>query len=255
MITERADNHPRHRRIRQELADEIAAGVWQPGEPFPSEPQLVARFGVSRMTIRQALGDLVAQGLIVRQRGHVTRVAAPPVEQPLGRGQFYAFSSEMSRRGLEHRSRVLDLGLVKPSPAARDALGLAPADLAARITLLRFLGDEALMHERATFAPEYLPYLRDPATAERSLYEILEASAGLAVTRAIESIRPVALPRPIALALGVRERAPAFAVTRTSFARRDGAEYPLEWRESFVRGDRYRFVAALQRDTLTGEGA
>jgi GntR family transcriptional regulator len=86
--------------------------------------------------------------------------------------------------------------------------------------------------------------------AERSLYELLEMRGGIAVTRATESIRPVTLPRSIARHLAVPERAPAFAVERTSFAVRDGQEYPLEWRESFVRGDRYRFVAELHREQL-----
>ena len=184
-----------HRQIRQALADEIAAGTWHAGEPLPSEPQLAERFGVSRMTVRQALGDLAAQGLIVRRHGRATRVAAPPLEQALGPGRFYAFASEMARRGLPHQSRVLEVGLVTASHAARAALGIEPGGQVARITLLRLLGDEALMHERATFAPEFLPCLRDPLAAERSLYDLLETGAGIAVTRAVESIRPVALAR------------------------------------------------------------
>jgi len=105
---------PLHYQIRQALAAAIRRGEWLPGAPIPSEPQLSARLGVSRMTVRQAIGELVAQGLLVRQRGRATRVAMLPVEQSLGR--FYAFAYEMDRLGLEHTSRIERVGLV---PAAQ----------------------------------------------------------------------------------------------------------------------------------------
>jgi GntR family transcriptional regulator len=250
MSVDRTSAIPLHAQIRQLLTDEIASGTLRPGGELPGEPDLSARFGVSRMTVRQALGELAAQGLIVRQQGRVTRVADPPLELALGPGRFYAFASEMTRRGLVHRSQVLEIGLGKPPAAAQSALGIGANDEVARIVLLRLHGDEPLMIETAILAAEFLPLLRDPAVIERSLYDLLETRGGIAVTRATESIRPIALARPIARHLAIRERAPAFAVVRTSFAVRDGREYALEWRESFVRGDRYRFVAELHREQL-----
>src|SRR3954452_3331714 len=122
MSIDRASSTPLHVQIRQLLSDEIASGALQPGTDLPSEPDLSIRFGVSRMTVRQALGELAAQGLIVRQQGRATRVANPPLELALGAGRFYAFASEMTRRGLAHRSQVLEVGLSKPPPAARSAL-------------------------------------------------------------------------------------------------------------------------------------
>lgn len=251
MSIERADAQPLHAQIRQILTAEIAAGIWRPGAALPGEPDLAVRFGVSRMTVRQALADLAARGLLVRQRGRATRVAEVPIEQSLGGGHFYAFTSEMARRGLPHRSEVLEVGLARPTREARVTLGLAAGRPAARIVLLRLLGDEPLMLETVSCAPELLPILADPAITEQPLYELLERHAGIVTIRATESIRPVALGRQSARYLAVTYRTPAFAVTRTSFAEREGTPYPVEWRESLVRGDRYRIVADLHREQLT----
>lgn len=241
---------PLYVQIRQVLTDELVAGRWRPGDALPGELELAARFGVSRMTVRQALADLAAQGLISRRRGRATRVASPPVELALGRGRFYAFASEMARRGLPHRSVVLAVGLVQPVAAARAALRLDPSSAVARVTLLRLVGDEPLMLETASCAADLLPVLRDPAIVERPLYDLLADRAGIVVTRATEVIRAITLPPTGARHLAVRVGTPAFAVERTSYAGKGGAERPVEWRESVVRGDRYRFVADLRRAQL-----
>ena len=243
MVVDHASPIPLHYQIRQILTEEIARAIWKPGAALPSEPALAQRFGVSRMTVRQALRDLSERGLVLRQRGKATRVALRPIERTIGR--FYTFAAEMEQLGRAHRSRVVQVGLAPPTAAMRAALALEEGERVARITLLRVLDEEPLLLETAAFRAALLPVVRQPAVAHRSLYDLLE-EAGTVITRATERIRPIALPRAAARALMARAGSPAFAIERTSYA----GDTAIEWRESYLIGERYRFVAELRREQL-----
>ncbi len=243
MDVDHASPIPLHYQIRQILTDEIARAVWVTDEALPSEPALAQRFGVSRMTVRQALRDLAERGLVLRQRGKSTRVAPRPIERTSGR--FYTFAAEMEQLGRAHLSRVVQVGLAPPTTAMRTALGLDEDEQVARITLLRLLDEEPLLLETAAFRATLLPVVQRPEVAHRSLYDLLE-EAGTVVTRATERIRPVALSRAAARVLMVRAGSSAFAIERTSYA----SDIAIEWRESFLIGERYRFVAELRREQL-----
>jgi GntR family transcriptional regulator len=234
---------PLHSQIERTLAQEIDSGVWQPGGTLPAEPELARRFGVSRMTVRQALGALTERGLLIRQRGRATRIAIEPIVQSLGR--FYSFAYEMDRLGRDHSTRVERVGLVRPSPAAREIFGLTGNAPVAQGTLVRFLGAEPVMVETVTFRAPLLAMLERPDLVERPLYDILD-EIGVIVTRATERIKPVALSARHARLLDVTPRSPAFLVQRTSYAR----ETPVELRESVVRGDCFCIVADLRRDQM-----
>jgi GntR family transcriptional regulator len=241
--TERVRSIPLHSRIERVLAEEIRSGVWPAGGTLPAEIELAQRFGVSRMTVRQALGSLAEQGLLIRQRGRATRIAVEPIVQSLGR--FYAFAYEMERLGREHSSRIVEVGLARPGPIARQTFGLHDGDEVAQITLLRLLGNEPLMVETASFRSDRLALLERPDVTERPLYDLLD-EAGLRVTRSTERIRPVVLNASQARLLDAPARSPAFLVQRTSYV----LDEALELRESIVRGDRYCFVAELRRDQI-----
>lgn len=234
---------PLHSQIERILAQEIRTGVWPAGGTLPAEPELARRFGVSRMTLRQALGTLADQGLLIRQRGKATRIAVEPIAQSLGR--FYAFAHEMERLGREHSSRLLEVGLTAPSAVAKAAFGLVAGEPVAQVTLVRLIGADPVMIESAAFLAEWLPVLEQHDIAERPIYDLLD-EAGLSVTRAIERITPIVLSARQARLLEAPARSPAFLVHRTSYVRED----PVEVRESVVRGDRYFFVAELRRDQI-----
>ena len=234
---------PRHSQITQELGREIRSGVWPAGGTLPAEPELARRFEVSRMTMRQALGTLAEQGLLIRQRGRPTQIAYEPFVQPLGR--FYSFAYEVERTGRDHGTRVIERGLVRPTALIREAFGLEHGAQVAQLSLLRLLGDEPLLIETISFRAPLLALVERPEVTERPIYDLLD-EAGVVVTRASERIWPIALAPAQARLLDAPARSPAFLVRRTSFAR----ETAIEVRESVVRGDRYYFIAELRRDQL-----
>src|SRR3989304_3864057 len=109
------DGVPLYRQIKADLLEQIKSGQLPPGERIESELELMARYGVSRATVRQALGQLVAEGYLEIRRGLGTYVATPKLEQ--GLGGFYSFSREIERLGMRAGTRGLG-GRLEPAPPA-----------------------------------------------------------------------------------------------------------------------------------------
>ena len=101
-------------------ARDIEAGRWKPGDRLPTEDALIARFHVSKITVRQALRDLAQMGYIRRAQGRGTFVLHPPLEE--GPRELTSFTGEMRGHGRVATSRVIDQGVVA-----------APADIASRL--------------------------------------------------------------------------------------------------------------------------
>src|SRR5512141_2265076 len=97
---------PLYHQVRTTLQREIEVGHWAPGEQLPTENDLIARFHVSKITVRQALRELADMGYIRREQGRGTFVQRPPLEE--GPRELTSFTSEMRGHGLSARSEVLD---------------------------------------------------------------------------------------------------------------------------------------------------
>jgi GntR family histidine utilization transcriptional repressor len=96
---------PLHRQIRRAIARPILAGAWPPGRRIPSEHELMARFGVSRMTVNRALASLADEGLVERKRKSGTVVAAPCAERAVF--EIWDISAEIARSGAAHAMTLL----------------------------------------------------------------------------------------------------------------------------------------------------
>lgn len=128
---------PLYAQIKQLLRERILDGTYQPHQQMPSEAEMMAGFGVSRITVRQALADLQNEGLIFRLHGKGTFVSKPKAFQDLGRLQ--GFGEAMREHGYESFNRVLSLKSVTPAPAVAEKLQLPRRGKATEIRRLRFL--------------------------------------------------------------------------------------------------------------------
>lgn len=141
----------RYREIEQFLRAQIATATT--GDPLPTEAELCTRFGVSRMTVRQALQELSNGGLIDRRRGRGTFVAARPLHRRPG--VFLSFTEEMAHRGLVASSRLLSAGI---SPArAEEVVDLRldeDADVV-RIERIRLAGGVPIAFEEAALVIDH----------------------------------------------------------------------------------------------------
>jgi len=236
-----------HGQIEDWLADAIAAGRLAPGDRLPTEQDLAAWLGVSRMTLRHALGELAQRGLVIRAVGRSggTFVAEPKVEQDLT--VLAGFSEQLRRHGLVAGARVLAAAEIKASPAASAALEISVGAPVYEVRRLRLAGGQPILIEHSLFPAERCPGLLS-YRLDGSLYELLDEKYGQRPHRAKESLEPVCAGVREAEALGVAEGAPLMLVERTAYSR---AGRPLEFAHDLFRGDRTKVV--VWASELAGE--
>jgi GntR family transcriptional regulator len=243
-------NSPLHTQLESGLRELIHSGEVPVGTELPAELDLAAELGLSRHTIRQALTALVSEGLLLRERGRGTRVLAGVGESVTERSLagFYAFAWELSARGLEQRSYVLERNRLAASPELAQRLALPVDALVERIVRVRTANNDPLVLETAYLPAELAGPLDVQALGSGSIYDFLENYFGLRVVRAHERIQPIVLSRSVASLLSVRPGSAAFRVERTTWSDRG----PVEWQESVLRGDRYLYSVELPRGGRSG---
>jgi GntR family transcriptional regulator len=210
------------------------------GTMLPTERDLAERFEVSRTTVRQAIAELVVEGRLERTQGSGTYVAEPKLIQLR---QLSSFTEDVSERGRDTRSDVLDISRVAADAEVARALDVAAGTKVHRVERLRVVADEPIAHEVAHLAGSY-PRLAAELAKRGSLYLTLAQAYGVELADAEDAIE-TALASPIeAQLLGVDVGLPMLLIRRTA---RDDAGRPVEYTRSVFRGDRFRFVARHRR--------
>ena len=236
-----------HAQIEDWLAGQIAAGALVPGDRLPTEQDLAAWFGVSRMTLRHALAELARRGLVTRSVGRRggTFVAAPKLEQDLT--TLAGFSEQLRRHKMVAGARVLSARERPAGPVAGAALRTGEDDPLYEVRRIRLADGRPIALERSLFPAARFPGMLE-FRLDGSLYELLEVRYGLRPHRARESLEPVTAGVREAEALEVAEGAPLMLVERTAYAR---SGEPLEFARDLFRGDRTRVV--VWTSELAGE--
>jgi len=232
---DRSNPLPLWAQVLGDLRAKLADGEFR--DRFPTDDELVATYGVSRQTVREAVRRLQGEGLLERRRGRGTTLTEPVLEQPLR--ALYSLARTVSHHGLAERSEVLAAGRRTAPDDVAQALGLRRGGDVVFLERLRFADEEPISLERS-----WLPW----APARRilhadlehgPLYDALADVCGLRVTSGSERISPILPPAEDRALLRMPARAAAFLVER----RANALDRPVEVRRSTVRGDRYRFVA------------
>jgi GntR family transcriptional regulator len=238
---------PLHSQLESALRRLIESSQITPGAILPGELELAAQLGVSRHTVRHALGALTSEGLLRRERGRGTTVVSNRPTRVIERSlsAFYAFAWEQRARGAEQRSYVLERKVLGADALVAERLRVPRETEIDRIVRLRTADGDPLVFETA-YLPRALTVGLRPEVLEReSIYDELERVHGLRISGARETIRPIVLSRPVARLLRATQGAPAFAIERTTLADRG----PIEWQEAIVRGDRYLYSVELPRQS------
>jgi GntR family transcriptional regulator len=212
------------------------------GDAIPSERQLSSDLGVSRLTVRAALDDLVREGFLVRKRGSGTFVSEPKIAQEL---TMTSFTEDMRRRGMVPASRTLELRTSPAGPWLGRILHVSPSEPIVVVKRLRLADRETMAIETLHVRAALVPGLTAQDLEEHSFYELLAERYDLDVVTGLQTIEPTVTSEEESEALGVPLHSPAFLFERTTRSR-DGEI--VEYVRSIYRGDRYRLVTELNRE-------
>ena len=209
------------------------------GDAIPSERQLGSDLGVSRLTVRAALDELVREGYLVRRRGAGTFVAEPKVAKGI---DVSSFSEDMRRRGLVPASRTLDLRSVPAGARLGRMLHVSPAEPVLAIKRLRLADGEPMAIELLNVRASLVPGLTGDDLERSSFYDLLASRYGVEIVGGTQTVEPTVTNDEESVALGVPLHSPALLFERVT---RAGTGDVVEFTTSTYRGDRYRLVTEL----------
>lgn len=234
---------PKHAQLREILL-KLIEGELAPDAPIPSERELMAGYGVSRMTVREAIGQLVNEGRLYSVRGKGTFVARPTVESHL---HLASFTEDMRRRGLEPSTVILGAELADPPRQVRAALRIPAPQQAYHFERLRIADGTPMALEDSWYPTGPLPGLLD-RDLSGSLYTLFAEEYDLAIDSAQQTVWAAVAEAATARPLGVRAGAPLLVFERVSSAGYLAVEHTTSW----YRGDRYRVHMSLDRSPGQG---
>ena len=222
----------------------ISTGALAVGDLLPSEAELCRWMNISRNTVRQAIGELEDEGLVVRKRGRGTFVADPATNR---RGVRYSFTTEVSSLGKVPSSTLIDFDVIVPSQAVCEKMELREGTPVYCFTRVRNVDGEPLILE-TSYYPEYIyPHLTRDMLQTHSFYSLLY-HVGIVPFAADESYEAVVLDNEQGRLLGVGAGSCAFYHQRRTRTE-DGRIY--EYTCSYIRADRVTLDVHMQKNNMT----
>jgi GntR family transcriptional regulator len=222
---------PHHRRIEQVLRERITR--LRPGDRLPSDAELVAEFGVSRMTARNAMQRLAEEGLVARQPGRGSFVTTPPAHRRADR--LMTFSHEMARRGRTPSSRLLERAIRPSTRAEAAALDLPVGEPVIEIRRIRLADSQPIAVESAVLVKSCAAAVMTADLERGSLHEAI-TRGGQTLRRGTGTVTAAGATAEDARLLDIR-RGDALLVERRVISDIDGRR--IEATESRYPGDRY----------------
>lgn len=230
----RGSSVPLWSQLLDDLSRRLSAGAFT--EHFPGEHHLMADYGVSRHTVREALRRLREDGTLESTRGRGTRVQVPAIEQPMG--ALYSLFRVVEAHGYEQRSEVRTLE-VRSDPRVARLLQLGDDAELIYLERLRLADDEPLALDRTWLPKTIAGPVLDADLTRAGLYDELVARTGIRPNGGRELIQAVVPTEAQRRLLGIGATVAVFSIERQGCL----DNRPVEWRETLVRGDRFSFSA------------
>ena len=231
-------------RVETVLAGEITAGDLNVGDRLPTEVSLIARFGVSRITVRRGSQNRVSRGRVEIRRGRGTFVAAPKIAHDLK--ELSGFVEDMHALGRKPTARVIGKEIVIANATVARQLALTKGERVVRIRRVRLADGVPL-----SFDETYLPLKIGKKIITNNLkvepiFSLLERKYDVPLIEAEYKLDAVAAENEVARALKVKPGSPIFRIERTSYST---ASRPVDYETLHYRGDLVQFVTRLVRKT------
>ncbi|WP_341674760.1 GntR family transcriptional regulator [Niveibacterium sp. SC-1] len=233
---------PLYAQVKAHLRARIVGGALPGRSRLPGEHALTAEYGVSRITVRQALKDLEDEGLIFRVHGKGTFVSQPRATQDLTHLQ--GLGEAMAAIGVAIFNEVRALETLPAEASVARALGIAAGTPVVHLSRLRHVAGQPVSLEASFLPVDTLAALRRADLARRDLYEVLENDMDLVIGHAEVAIEARAADRETARALRVAEHSPLLRLERRT-CDREGR--PVDFDRIHFRGDAFRYQLRIER--------
>ncbi|HEY0827704.1 MAG TPA: GntR family transcriptional regulator [Bacilli bacterium] len=231
---------PLYHQLKEILRSQIENGNWKSGDIIPNENLIASDYGLSRGTVREAMDDLVREGLLTRQRGRGTFVAAPKLEQ--GILSLYSVHEYTKQTGHIPGSQILEFVTEQANKKVKEHLQLSANSEIYKLVRTRLVDGEPIMYDRVYIPASDFPGLSEKDISNVSLYEILSRDYGVVLGKAHQYFEPVLIDQYESQLLKVDKGSPALLIERVT-NRMNGT--PVVYSKIIIRGDRCRFFAEI----------
>jgi GntR family transcriptional regulator len=237
---------PLYFQLQEILRDKLEEGFWQPGDKLPTEEELCEEFEVSRTTVRRALQGLEIEGVIERSPKRGTTIAPPRTPEHILQSIVGSYALIYPQEG-RLATKVLEAAVIKPPKHVLAALRLHDDDRVIKIARIRYVDGEPLFWTTAYVPYDICPDFITEDFENHSFFELLEKKHGIFITRASRSVTATIASSRAVRHLGVKPGAPLIRVIVHSYMRDD---IPVEYSDTYFRGDRVRLEVEITRDEL-----
>jgi GntR family transcriptional regulator len=226
---------PLYKQLKAALLDYIDENLKE-GDALPIESEIEKIFGVSRITVRKTIEELVKEGVVTKTQGRGTFVQSKKIVQKAG--SITSWTEEMNAKGKQTESKNLIMNEIEPSRKIIEELKLSKGEKVICLKRLRCADGEPISIIINYFRSKFVPGFSEKGLSKESLYEVLEEDYGIQLERAHERIKARIANDLEALELGVSPDSAILHITRVSYLP-DGT--PFELVEMANRSDRYQY--------------
>ncbi|WP_027633505.1 GntR family transcriptional regulator [Clostridium hydrogeniformans] len=226
---------PVYYQLKEDIKRKISEGVWKVGKCIDSERELSEGYGVSRMTIRQALGELVHEGILVRKKGKGTFVCEPKVKQK----DMMSFSEIVSKLGMRLKTEIISFDTINTPEEMEEVF---PFEHVYKINRMRIVDNEAVANEVVYIPCDYCGYM-DKDMLKGSLFDILK-KFGYSIQYAESSIEAIIMDDELKALFRLEDQEP---LLKNVSKNKDINDKVIFIEEAIYRSDKYILEVNISR--------
>jgi GntR family transcriptional regulator len=234
-------NTPLYARLKERIIQDVESGQVKPGDQLPSQRELCQKFQMSHMTVRRAIAELIAEGVIhaIPGKGLYATAQKHPAETTM-----IGFTGEMTARGYTVSSRILEKGLLPASTVIARALEVPVGSELAYLHRLRLVNDEPISLQYSYLVHSLCPGVLDHIYENTSLYAVFNQVYKINLVNSITTVEATLANKTQADQLGLS--IPAALLVVEQINNKDG-KFPIEYSRLAYRGDKYLIQTQLQQ--------
>lgn len=237
---------PIYLQLKEWMRHQILTGAWPAGFKLRAEADLAEDLDLARGTVRRAIEELTAEGMLTRTHGRGTYVTPEPVEQPLAE-RLMTYSEALIAQGIAFRSLVLDQKLLPAPPSVAAAMGVSPGEPLFFLRRIRTVDDVPLLLLHNYTLHALCPGIERMDFTQYRLFEVLEGTFDLRLAWGRRTFQAQVADETTARLLDMDPGDSLMHLSQTTYLQDERA---VEYSDVWLRGNRFRLSARVHRGLL-----